>query len=110
MNAAAVATLVEEQLAQGEPFTNYHGITSHNLRSFLVAPYQIPVDPDDLETEPRNMWVVLEEPGEGRDRMVVVYDPDGACWGVAERAGDGESAGYTLVLAAKSLAGALDGM
>ena len=106
MDIVAIKSLVEKELARGESFTNYHGITPANVRSFLVEPFMARTDPDDLETQPRDMWVVLQE-RRTLDGYVVVYDPQSKAWGVAEHAGDGD---YTLVIAASSLAEALSGM
>ena len=61
MDIFAIKSLVETELARGESFTNYHGITPATIRSFLVEPFTARTDPDDLETQPRDMWVVLQD-------------------------------------------------
>jgi hypothetical protein len=106
MDISTIKSLVETELARGESFTNYHGITLATIRSFLVEPFTVRTDPDDLETQPRDMWVVLQE-RHTPDGYVVVYDPTSKAWGVAEQAGGG---GYTLIVSASSLAGALSSM
>ena len=74
MDNSEVKKLLEEQLARGEPFKNWHGITPENIRSCLVEPFPVRTDPDDLETQPRAMWVVLQEHRNPTDGYVVVYD------------------------------------
>ena len=107
MNSSTVKSLIEHELARGDTFTNSHGITSANLRSLLVEPFTVMTDPDDLETQPRNMWVVLQERPNPSDGYVVVYDPTKGDWGVAEHSNDGN---YVIVVSASSLAGALNSM
>jgi hypothetical protein len=106
MDISDIKNLVETELSRGEPFANFHGITPATIRSFLVEPFKVLADPDDLETPPRDMWVVLQE-RRTSDGYVVVYDPSRKTWGVADRGSDGD---YTLIVSASSLAGALDGM
>ena len=106
MDTSTVKSLVEAELRRGESFTNLHGITPATIRSFLVEPFAVTTDPDDLETQPRDMWVVLQE-RRTPDGYVVVYDPTSKAWGVAEQVGGG---GYTLIVSASSLAGALSSM
>ena len=74
MTKGEILQLVEQESSRNDPFQNYHGITSSNIRSFLVDPYLVTVDPDDLETGPREMWVILKAPNPGSG-YVVVYDP-----------------------------------
>jgi len=107
MDSSTIKSLVEYELARGDSFTSSHGITPANLRSLLVEPFAVRTDPDDLETQPRDMWVVLQERPKPTKGYVVVYDPATRGWGVAEHAGD---SGYTLVVSASSLAEALSGM
>jgi hypothetical protein len=107
MDSSEVKKLLEEELARGEPFNNWHGITSENVRSCLVEPFPVRTDPDDLETQPRTMWVVLQEHRDPRDGYVVVYDPLSTEWIVAEHVKGDD---YIAVIAGSSLAQALDGM
>ena len=107
MDSSTIKNLVEEELARGESFTNLHGITQERIRSFLVEPFAVRTDPDDIETQPRDMWVVLRERPAETDGYVVVFDPETSAWGVAERTGDDS---YILILSAPSLAGALESM
>jgi hypothetical protein len=107
MDNSSIKRLVEDELARGDSFTSFHGITPANLRSLLVEPFAVQTDPDDLETQPRDMWIVLQERPTPTDGYVVVYDPATRDWGIAEHAGDGV---YTLVVSASSLAEALSGM
>ena len=106
MDPFTVKSLVEAELRRGESFTNFHGITPATIRSFLVEPFAVTADPDDLETKPRVMWVVLQERRSPQEGYVIVYDPATSAWGVAEHA-DGR---FTLVASAPTLAGALSGM
>lgn len=111
MNSRDVKLIVDEELERSDFLWNYHGITRENITSFLVEPYEVIVDPDDLETPPRPMWVVLHEyPGAADPGYLVVYDPndpDGPDWGIAERYPNG---GYVLNIGAGSLTDALNGM
>ena len=107
MDSSTIKSLVEDELTRCDSFTSSHGITPANLRYLLVEPFAVRTDPDDLQTQPRDMWVVLQERPTPTDGYVVVYDPATRDWGVAEHAGD---AGYTLVVSASSLAEALSGM
>ena len=107
--AAAVRGAVQDEVDKGEDFSNVHGITGDNLESFLVEPFEILIDPDDLETAVRPMWVVLQEHGDPSCGHVIVYDPSapGSRCGVAVNARRDE---YVLVVGANSLAEALNGM
>jgi hypothetical protein len=107
MNSSTVKRLLEEELARGEPFHNLHGITRENVRSFLVEPFALRTDPDDAETQPRAMWIVLQERHKPTDGYVVVYDPLSKTWKVAEHV-KGED--YIAVITGPSLAQAFDGM
>ncbi len=107
MDKAIIKTLVQKELERGEAFTNFHGITSENIRSFLIEPFLVRVDPDDLETQPREMWVVLQERNTPTDGYVIVFDPTTKRWGVAEHVDDGN---YILVIGAVSMARVLSGM
>ena len=108
MEATAIRALVKDEIGRGVPFVNSHGITHANLPMHLVDPYSIRMDPDDLETAPRDVWVVLHERPSSDDGYVVVYDPLFKRWGVAER---GPRAGTcTLVVSAGSLFETLEAM
>lgn len=107
MDSSKVKRLLEEELARDEPFHNSHGITPENVRSFLVEPFAVRTDADDLETQPRAMWIVLQERRKPTDGYVVVYDPLSKTWKVAEHVKGDD---YIAVITGKSLARALDGM
>ena len=107
MDSSTVKRLLEEELARDEPFHNLHGITPENLRSFLVEPFAVRTDPDDLETQPRAMWIVLQERRKPTDGYVVVYDPLSKTWKVAEHVKGDD---YIAVITGLTLAQALDGM
>jgi len=107
MSPNDVKRIVRAELDKGTGFENWHGITPENIEAFLVDPYQARVDPDDLETTPRPMWVVLHERQKPRDGYVVVFDPLTESWGVAEFTGDPE---LTMVIGADSFSAALEGM
>jgi hypothetical protein len=90
--AAAIRRVVNDEIAKGENFSNLHGITADTLERFLVPPFEVPVDPDDLETHIRPMWVVLQESANPTDGYVIVYDPAGhEHWGVAEHVRNGRT-------------------
>lgn len=107
MDSSKVKRLLEEELARDEPFHNSHGITPENVRSFLVEPFAVRTDPDDLETQPRAMWIVLQERSKPTDGYVVVYDPLSKRWKVAEHVNGND---YIAVITGPSLARALVGM
>ena len=107
MDSSTIKSLVESELRRGESFENFHGITPATVRSFMVEPFAVITDPDDLETQPRDMWVVLQERPSPQEGYVVVFDPITRDWSVAEHTGDGR---FTLVVSAQTLAGALRGM
>jgi hypothetical protein len=109
MDAATVRLLVEQQLESSDSFVSMHGIAAPSVRSRLVDPFKATVDPDDLKTSPRPMWVVLQERPSPYDGYVVVYDPSTGDWGVAELSED-DPKKNVLVVAASTLQGALDGM
>jgi hypothetical protein len=102
-----IKQLVSSQLQAGLAFENFHGITPENLRSFLVEPYEVVVDPDDLETGPRPMWVILHERRQPRADYVVVFDPQDSSWGIAEFT---DKPALTLVVSGPTLAEALSSM
>ena len=107
MDSSSIKSLVEHELQREQPYVNYHGISPTNIRSFLVEPFTVRTDPDDIETQPRDMWVVLQERGTPTEGYVIVYDPLKKIWGVAEHTGNNR---YILVVSAPSLSEALDGM
>ena len=107
MDSSTLKKLVEDELARANSFINFHGITQENVRFFLVEPFAVRTDPDDLETEPRDMWVVLQEHYKPTKGYVVVYDHFSEAWGIAEHVPGGD---YILVASAPSLAEALSGM
>lgn len=109
MDAANVRLLVEQQLESSDSFVNMHGVAARNVRSRLVDPFEATVDPDDLKTSPRPIWVVLQERPSPYDGYVVVYDPATGDWGVAELSED-DPRKNVLVVVASTLQGALDGM
>jgi hypothetical protein len=106
MEASDIQRIVREEVSRGQAFDNSHGITPQSLGEFLVQPFRVRADPDDTESPPRDMWVVLQERPHEADGYAVVYDPLVGGWGVVERAGTD----YVLVCAADSLAAALTSM
>lgn len=107
LNSSTVRKLLEDELARGEPFHNWHGITAQNVRAFLVEPFPVLIDPDDLETKTRTMWVVLLECGKATEGYIIVYDPLSETWKVAENLKDDH---YRVVVTGPSFAQALNGM
>jgi hypothetical protein len=107
VDADTVQQIVQAEISRGLPFNNWHGITSENLDSFLVQPFSVLVDPVDLETDSRLMWIIAQEYPKPEQGYVVVYDPLTRGWGVAEYQKEDQ---YMLVIGADSLADALDGM
>jgi hypothetical protein len=107
MDSSTIKRLLEDELARGERFSNWHGFTPENLRSCLVEPFAVQVDPDDLETSPRMMWVVLQLSRKPTEAYRIVYDPLSKQWAVVEHVKDNE---YVAIIFASSLAGALTAM
>ena len=107
MTRSEVETSIAREIERRDPFENYHGITLENLRSFLVEPFEATVDPDDLETEPRPMWLFLQLTQDPTQGYCVAYDPACSSWSVVEHVRDGT---YIQVVAGDSLAKALSGM
>lgn len=52
MTLKDIKAIVAKHVATSRQFDNQHGITTENLADFLVEPYSVAVDPDDLETGP----------------------------------------------------------
>ena len=107
MKSQDVRDILKKELEKGEKFSNLHGITRQNLKHFLVKPFKVYVDPDDLETEARKMWIVLTERKNPKEGYVIVYDPLERNWGVAEHHKDGK---YILVVESETFEDALDDM
>ncbi len=107
MNATQIKDIVTNELGRPQQFSNFHGITKNNVSSFIVEPLAVLVDPDDLESSLRQMWIVLQLNSDPTTGYVVVYDSSTNSWGVAEYTQNGE---YILVISADSLAGALNEM
>ena len=106
LNSSTVKKLVQSELARGEPFHSWHGVTAQNIQNFLVEPFPVMTSPDDLDTQRRTMWVVLQERAKPTDGYVIVYDPLSGTWNVAEHWKDD----YIVTITGPSLAQALDGM
>ena len=98
-----VQKYLNEELDRLGEFSNYHGITKNNLKQFIVKPYKVYVDPDDLETEDRYMWVVLEL---SKERLIAI-DPLEKLWSVLHPLQEGK---FIQTIGEDSLAEALDGM
>ena len=107
MDSSTVKRPVERELQRQQQYVNYHGISLADIRSFLVDPFPVRTDTDDMETRPLDTWVVLQERGTPTEGYVIFFDPLENSWGVAEHAGNDL---YTLVVSASSLNEARDGM
>lgn len=107
MDKNEIKKMVENEVNQLGPFVNYHGITLENLRRFLVEPFEIFVDPDDLETSPRYMWVVLQEFKNIKEGFAIGFDPYDSGWGLTEHVSDEN---YVMVSGADTFQEALVGM
>ena len=70
---------------------------------FSVEPFPVAVEPDDLVTEEREMWVVLDPPG----RYLVAFDPFCEVWAVIEQT---EKTKLIQVISGETLAEAPHGM
>jgi hypothetical protein len=98
MDSSTIKSLVDRELQREQTYENYHGISPAKIRSFLVEPFTVRTDLDDLETQPRDMWVVLQEKGTPSEGYVIVYVPLKKSWGVAEHTGNNH---YILVVGTK---------
>lgn len=107
MNAQDIKNIIQKELGKETKFLNWHGISLLNIEQYLVEPFEILIDPDDLETEARNMWVVLTLRKSYEEGYVIVYDPLVKSWGVASHVKDGN---FILDVAGESFYDALDSM
>ena len=107
MTRAEVNAHIAREIDRRDSFENRHGITPNNLRTFLVEPFEATVDPDDLETQPRPMWLFLQTMHDPKSGYCLAYDPSSSSWAVVEHVSDGT---YIQVAAGDSLAEALSGM
>ena len=103
MTPSTVMKLLDEELAKSEPFENFHGITTENVRSFVVTPRQQLVDPDDGDRSPCQIWVAMELPG----NALVAWAPFDESWAIVETLPD---ASCIITVGGDSLAEVLDGM
>ena len=103
MQSEAIKSIFLEQVYRSESFDNYHGITTDKVMKFTVEPFPVTVEPDDLETEEREMWVVLDPPG----GYLVAFDPLYEVWAVIEQT---EKTKFIQVISGEALAEALHGM
>ena len=95
--------LLKSELNRLGQFNNFHGITEESLEKFTLPPYKVLVDPDDLETEERYMWVVLKI----SEQTLIAIDPLEKGWSVLHPL-HGDK--FVQVIGEESLAEALDGM
>ena len=84
MDARDLRAIVDAELVRLGRFRNLHGITPDNIQQFLVEPFPVNVDPDDLETLPRDMWVVLQTAQNPTSGYCVAFDPASSGWSVVE--------------------------
>ena len=108
MDKSHVQSKVTEEIAKIDAFDNYHGITKENIESFLVEPFTVLVDPDDLETTIRPMWVVLQERKDINEGYSIAHDPSSNEWAVIEHAGTDKQ--FIAVVWGETLAEALASM
>jgi hypothetical protein len=91
MDSASVKEIVANELSRGDGFDNWHGITAANISEFLVEPFPvIIIEPDDPETAPCEMWVVLQETPNPTRGYVIVFDPNTRSWAVADHVANGK--------------------
>ena len=108
MDKSIVKSKVAEEIAKIGSLSNFHGITKENIETFLVEPFTVLVDPDDLETTTRPMWVVLQERKDINEGYSIAYDPYSDGWAVIEHAGMDNH--FIAVTWGDTLAEALDSM
>lgn len=103
MNRKSIESLIRARVRNIGDFNNDHGLTKSSLPFFMVDPYPVWVEPDDLETAPREMWVALDTPGD----YLVACDPLLNGWSLIEPwKGDR----FVQVISGERLEGVLDGM
>lgn len=103
MNKRTIKQLIHAQVRNIGDFNNDHGLTKSSLPSFMVDPYPVPIEPDDLETATRDMWVALNPPGD----YLVAYDPLVNGWSLLE---PWKGNKFIQVISDESLEGVLNGM
>jgi len=108
MDKSVVKSKVKEEISKIDSLNNFHGITKKNIESFLVEPFTVDVDPDDLETTKRKMWVVLQERKDVNEGYSIAYDPFSNDWAVIESAG--KNLDFILVTSGETIAEALESM
>lgn len=74
-----------------------------NIDKFIVSPYKVLVNPDDLETKERYMFVVLKL----SEQTLVAIEPLEKSWSVLHPMQDDK---FIQIIGGETLAEALDGM
>ena len=87
MEKSKVREILEVELSKHASFENWHGITKENINKFLVEPIAVTVNPDDLETSKRKMWVVLQTQNDIKKGHSIAYDFWQKHWAVIEYKG-----------------------
>ena len=108
MDKSEVKLKLKKELVNPNSYNNWHGITEQNINNFIVEPFAVSVDPDDLETENRMMWVVLQMKANLKEGYAIAFDPLQEAWSVIEYTGTENN--FIQVVAGESLAEALDSM
>ncbi len=82
MDAAYISTIIEKELTASPGVRNWHGITTENIRQYLVPPHQ-----EEFQAwngNPITVWVVLDEiPDEPESGYLVVFNSCGQKFGLA---------------------------
>ena len=79
-HGSTVKHLAEAELAGAETFANLHGITSENIREFLVELVPVTVLWHGIGPGPREIWLVLHE--RETDGYLIAFDPSSRMWGL----------------------------
>ncbi len=108
MNSEQVSKILEKELLKNEAFQNHHGISRTNLHEYIRMPKSIICDLDDGLSSKNEVWIVLQISNNAEEDKVIVYNPTGNDWGVAEF--DIKNRKWVMIVVASSLAEALDGM
>ena len=108
MEKSKVREILEVELSKYAPFENWHGITKENINKFLVKPTAVTVDPDDLETSKRKMWVVLQTENDIKKGYSIAYDFWQQHWAVIAYTGKANE--FVQITAEPTLAEALGSM
>jgi hypothetical protein len=81
-----IRRLIESELVEAGEFRGSHGITSENIRRFLVKPYLARFEEPANERRRVELWVVLDEcEHDATEGYLVVFNDRTRAFGVASK-------------------------